>query len=97
MLSEIRFFLSLQGVLKAFRATWQSVMKNEIASLALAMTWFAEYLRIFFIALPVCVCACASTADRNSKQSNARGKESGYETQKNKRDCIFIFLFVAGF
>jgi len=44
MLSGIRFFLSLRGVLKAFRATWQSLMKNEIASLALAMTWFAEYL-----------------------------------------------------
>jgi len=39
MFSEIRLFLSLREVLKAFRTTWQSLMKNEIASLALAMTW----------------------------------------------------------
>ncbi len=45
MFSEIRFFLSLRGVLKAFRMTWQSLIKNEIASLALAMTCFAEYLQ----------------------------------------------------
>ena len=45
MLSEIRFFLLLRGVLKAFRATWQSLMKNEIASFTLAMTWFSEYLQ----------------------------------------------------
>ena len=31
MLSEIRLFLSLRGILKAFSTTWQSLMKNEIA------------------------------------------------------------------
>jgi len=39
------------------------------------------------------VCYC----EAKPKQSNAREKESIHETQKNKRDCIFIFMFVAGF
>jgi len=58
MLSEIRFFLSLRGALKAFRTTWQSLVKNEIAQYAsrtthhdygtlFAMTSFTEYLRLF--------------------------------------------------